>query len=206
MKPIAPPSRTARDGRERGRSEHARVCSGPTATPSERAFSSPSARRSSLQRRRDRERGRARPARATQGAADPACDRSPISQNSMPFNCAFGREHEREADERGESRREHDAGQEQAIDVPVARAISETEDDARSRQPRRRTRRGCIAAAPAPTVSASSAPSEAPPETPSTYGSASALLQQHLQQRARRARADRRTRKRRKRAARAGSR
>ena len=171
-KPIAPPSRTAATVATVAQPK-ASGCRRVTATPSERALSSPSASTSSDAACDTASAAQAASA-ARAGPGSPAGDRSPKSQNSMPCSCAEGASDSsrptiapKPEDRATPARRtrygfQPEGPSENAHTVPAASAA-----------PAKAER--CRPANDAPRSIAPSAPAEAPPETPRMKGSARGL-------------------------------
>src|SRR5947209_6253914 len=172
-KPIEPPSRTAATVASVAQPK-AIDCSRVTATPSERALSSP---RISTSSAADCEKASAAHAASTMSATlgSPAGERSPSSQKSIPCTCEKGA---------SESINPTSAPNPEASATPV----SSTRYGFHPERPSENAKTAPAAieapasaarfrpAAPTPSSIAASAPAAAPPETPRMAGSASGFL------------------------------
>src|SRR5438552_12123385 len=172
-KPIEPPSRTAATVASVAQPK-AIDCSRVTATPSERALSSP---RISTSSAADCEKASAAHPASTTSAAlgSPAGERSPSSQKSIPCTCEEGA---------SESISPTSAPNPEASATPV----SSTRYGFHPERPRENAKTAPAAieapasaaklrpAAETPSSIAASAPAAAPPETPRMVGSASGFL------------------------------
>src|SRR6476620_6518866 len=173
MKPIAPPVITAATVAIAA-ARNVKIWSGATAMPSERAFNSPSASRSSCAPVPIASTSKVTSAMPAPSAVS-VCDRSPISQNSMPRTCASGA---------STSVRLMSAESPDDNTTPVSSSRYVFQSPERYVRPNTTTIANTapasadrfIAIAPVPAASASKAPRDAPPDTPSTYGSPSAFL------------------------------
>ena len=128
-----------------------------------RALSSPSASKS---RRIEADRESSERCEYDPAVPDIACDKSPINQNSMPFNWALGASTRMKL--MTQTSLPTAPRRSLAADILSSHRRDKSDRNDHDRAHRSGECRACITAAPAPSVIASSAPSDAPPETPST--------------------------------------